>query len=67
MQLIVSGLGLAALLALALAFPLVAEEKGFGAAVRSGAFSLAAVLVIYILRKKPDKKEAEHSPWRRFW
>ena len=51
MQLIVSGLGLAALLALALAFPLVADEKSLGAAVRSGAFSLAAVLVILLISR----------------
>ncbi|MEY8261951.1 hypothetical protein AALA80_16645 [Oscillospiraceae bacterium 50-60] len=51
MQLIVSGLGLAALLALALAFPLVADEKSLGTAVRSGAFSLAAVLVILLISR----------------
>ena len=53
MQLIVFGLGLAALLALALAlaFPLGTDEKGFGTAVRSGAFSLAAVLVILLISR----------------
>ena len=51
MQLIVFGLGLAALLALALAFPLGADEKGFCTAVRSGAFSLAAVLVILLISR----------------
>ncbi len=53
MQLIVFGMGLAALLALALAlaFPLGADEKSFGTVVRSGAFSLAAVVVILLISR----------------
>ena len=53
MQLIALGLGLAALLALALALasPVGAGATGFGTAVRSGAFSLAAVLVILLISR----------------
>ena len=65
MQLIVSGLGLAALLALALAlaFPLVADEKSLGTAVRGGASSLAAVLVILLISRLITESAVALREW----